>query len=520
MQFLVSAAQMKSYDSNTIEKIGIPALVLMERAAVAVVEEIRRRFPGTVLWENGKERKLTVLIVAGCGNNGGDGLAIGRILGEYGYEVSFVLIGDREKCSRETKTQIQILERMGISIESALPVQTEETGRKTKGWDIVIDGLFGIGLSRAVTGIFAQAVEYINRSGAYIVSADMPSGIHTDTGAVMGTAVRADLTVTFGYKKVGQIFYPGTEYTGELVCKRIGISYREGLESPVAFTYDRADLAKLPMRRNDGNKGSFGKVYIIAGSREMYGASRFAVLGAYRTGAGLVRILTERSNRELLFSAVPEAIVDTYETEFPEKALAAGLAWADCVVIGPGIGKGPLACRMMKYVWERCGVPLIVDADGLNLLAEWPETVAVEKGRLVYFTPHMGEFSRLTKKSIKCCKEERISTVKEYALAVGAVVVSKDARTVIGSPEGELYINTSGDNGMATGGSGDVLAGILAGLVAQGMRGMEAACMAVYLHGLTGNAVSEKKSVYSAMAGDLLEMLPEIFLSKEEGNGE
>lgn len=513
MQFLVNAAQMKSYDRNTIENIGISSLVLMERAAVATVEEIRGRFPKISRRENGKERKISVLVVAGCGNNGGDSLAIGRILMEYGYEVSFVLIGNQEKCSRETAAQIQILGHMGVSIKSDLPAQIEErVDRKRKNWDIVIDGLFGIGLSREITGIFAQAVEYMNQSGAYIVSVDISSGIHTDTGVVMGTAVRADLTVTYGYEKLGQIFYPGAEYTGELVCKKIGISYREGLEKPAAFIYDRGDLTRLPVRKTDGNKGSFGKVFVIAGSEEMYGACQFAALGAYRTGAGLVRILTARSNRELLFSAVPEAIVDTYETEFPGEAIEAGLAWADCVVIGPGMGKEPLACQMMKYVWEQCRAPLIVDADGLNILAAWPESVSVKAGREIYFTPHMGEFSRLTKKSIKCCKEERIPTVKEYALTVGAIVVSKDARTVIGDSEGEIYINTSGDNGMATGGSGDVLAGILAGLVAQGMKGMEAACMAVYVHGLAGNAASGKKSAYSVMAGDLLEMLPEIFM--------
>ena len=203
MQFLVNAAQMKSYDRNTIENIGISSLVLMERAAVATVEEIRGRFPKISRRENGKERKISVLVVAGCGNNGGDSLAIGRILMEYGYEVSFVLIGNQEKCSRETAAQIQILGHMGVSIKSDLPAQIEErVDRKRKNWDIVIDGLFGIGLSREITGIFAQAVEYMNQSGAYIVSVDISSGIHT--GRSSDLEVRADFLSGSGiYRRTG-----------------------------------------------------------------------------------------------------------------------------------------------------------------------------------------------------------------------------------------------------------------------------------------------------------------------------
>jgi len=511
MRAIVSAAQMKSYDTHTIKEVGIPSLVLMERAAAATAEEIMRRVPTGGKDKAGKRRTVSVLVIAGCGNNGGDGFAIGRILAEHGYAVDYSLIGKREKCSTETASQIKILEHMDVTIEEGLPGIAMEGRNRGFGWDIVIDALFGIGLSREVAGIYRDAVEFMNGSGAYIVSADIPSGIHSDTGAVMGAAVKADLTVTYGYEKTGLLLYPGADYAGELICRKIGISWQEGLEKPLAYTYDREDLARLPIRKNDGNKGSFGKVFVIAGSREMFGACRFAVLGAYRCGAGLVRVLTSGENRELLLSAVPEAILDTYEEEFPEEALSLGLAWADCVVIGPGLGKSALAGRITEYVWMHCRVPLIVDADGLNLLAEREMPAPEIRDREVWFTPHMGEFSRLTKKSIKCCKEERINTVREFAGSRGVYVVSKDARTVIGSPQGDIYINTSGDNGMATGGSGDVLAGILAGLVAQGMHGMEAACMAAYIHGLAGNAVSGKKSVYSVMAGDLPEALPEIF---------
>lgn len=504
MEYLVSGAQMKEYDAYAIEETGIPSLVLMERAAAATAEEIIRLSPRAA----GREaaEKPPVLVISGCGNNGGDGFAIGRILQEYGYPVSYVLIGNREKCSKETDTQIRILERLGNVIKDTLPEKRDD--------GIIVDALFGIGLSREVTGIYKEAIDYINQAEAYVVSADIPSGIHADTGACLGTAVRADMTVTYGYKKLGLIFYPGAEYAGVLICRKIGIYYQKGLSKPEGFTYGLADLAGIPARCRDGNKGSFGKVLVIAGNHRMYGACQFAALGAYRIGAGLVRVLTAKENRELLLSAVPEAIVDTYGEEFPEHALQDALSWAGCVVIGPGTGTDASAQAVMEYIWKHCRLPLIVDADGLNILAEHPEwladAAAETAGREVYFTPHMGELSRLTKKSIKCCKEERISTIKEYAAAWGVTVVGKDARTVVADPSGKVYINTSGDNGMATGGSGDVLAGILAGLIAQGMQGMEAACMAAYLHGLAGNNASARKTAYAVMAGDLLEELPKV----------
>ncbi len=499
MEYLVSGAQMKEYDTYTIEKTGIPSLVLMERAADATAEEIRIRFP----------EPKSVLVIAGCGNNGGDGFATGRILQEYGYKVAYVLVGKREKCSAETEKQIQILENMGSIVKEVLP---------DEHYEIIVDALFGIGLSREVSGSALEAIEYMNHAGSYIVAVDIPSGIHADTGVVMGAAVQANLTVTYGYRKTGLVFYPGADYAGELICRKIGIFWQNGLTKPEAFTYDKENLAGIPARKNDGNKGSFGKVLVIAGNHRMYGACQLAVLGAYRSGAGLVRVVTAVENRELLMRKVPEALVDSYERATEKEQLAGQLKtamdWADCVIIGPGIGQEEQSVYIMKYVWENCRLPLIVDADGLNILsehAEWLRSGAAQNAPFVCLTPHMGELSRLAKKSIKCCKDEIIMTAKEYAEKHHVILAAKDARTVIATPDGQIYINTSGNNGMATGGSGDVLAGIMAGLIAQGMKGMEAACMAVYLHGLAGDAASERKTAYCVMAGDLLEELPVLF---------
>lgn len=507
MQYLVSSSEMKAFDQYTIESIGIPALVLMERAACATAEEICRRFPAAAAGADPACRR--VLVLAGCGNNGGDGLAIGRILREHGFAVEYVLAGPREKCSRETRAQLAILEHMGAVISETLPEGS---------YALVVDALFGVGLSRTVTGFYGELIRFVNASAAFVVSVDIPSGIHADTGAVMGEAVRADLTVTYGCIKQGLVLYPGASHTGELICRKIGIVWPR---KPSAYTFDPSDLAKLPPRRPDGNKGTFGKVLVIAGNKRMYGACQFAALGAYRMGAGLVRVLTAPENRNLLMQSVPEAIVDICGEEFSETLFAEALAQADCVVIGPGLGTDGRACRILEYVWEHARVPLVVDADGLNILAARPDLLEErrpEGERPVYFTPHMGEFSRLAKKSIKCCKEEILSSVVSYAREHGVILVCKDARTVAADQTGAVYINTSGDSGMATGGSGDVLAGILAGLLAQGMDGLEAAALAVYVHGLAGNRASAMQSTYAVMAGDILKALPTVLT--EGGNSQ
>lgn len=507
MEYLISGKRMKEYDADTIERLGIPSLVLMERAADAAAQEIRIRCE-----KKFGKRSARVLVVAGCGNNGGDGFAVGRILQEYGYETEYVLIGKREKCTAETKVQIQILENMGCHIRQALLAQQ---------YDIIVDALFGIGLSRELTGNFEEAVAYMNRAESYVVSLDIPSGIHADTGAVMGSAVCADLTVCFGYRKMGLVLYPGADYAGEICCRKVGISWRKGLLPPEAFTYHAEDLAGIPARKKDGNKGSFGKVLVIAGGRHIYGACEFSVLGAYRSGAGLVRVLTAEENRELLMRKVPEALVDTYSEKTKPDILAAQLDalfdWADCAVIGPGIGQEEKAVFIMQYVWKNCPLPLIVDADGLNILACHEEWLGEKRSSpFICLTPHMGEFSRLTKKSIKCCKREIFTIAKAYAQKYQVVLAAKDARTVVAMPDGKVYINTTGDNGMATGGSGDVLTGIMAGLIAQKMEKEEAVCMALCLHGLAGNAATKRQTAYCVMAGDLLLELPGLFAKGEE----
>lgn len=504
--YIVSAGEMKEYDRNTIQHFGVPSMVLMERAALAVVEEIEKRFvPG-----------MRVLIAAGCGNNGGDGIAVGRILRQHGYEVDFCLIGNREKCSEETKAQCRIIEKYGC------PLQDKIGNRE---YDIIVDALFGIGLSRNLEGQFAKAVQEINGSNAFVCSVDIPSGIHTDSGEIMGEAVRAHLTVTFAFKKLGHILYPGCGYCGETICRDIGITRESFLgRVPKNHTFYGSPLDGMPDRNGGGNKGTFGKVLVIAGSIGMSGACELCAGSVYRMGAGMVKILTPEENRIIVQANLPEALLSTYKVEvaggqgaFGElhQRLEKDMEWADCILIGPGIGKGREAYAMLEQVLAESKKPLVIDADGLNLLAENDNLKQLLKEcpkerREIVLTPHLAEFARLFGGTVEDIKRNLLDRPKEMADKYGCTVVCKDARTVVATPfGGEIYLNTSGNDGMATAGMGDVLTGVIGGLMAQGMDGCKAACLGVYIHGRAGDEAVKRKGRYGLMARDVVNGLSE-----------
>lgn len=508
--YVVSAEEMKTYDRNTIDYYGVPSLVLMERAALAVADEIEKRF----------EKGQRVLVVAGCGNNGGDGIAVGRILLQRGYYVDVCLLGSREKSSEETKTQIKIIEKYGCPVQSKI---------ENIEYDIMIDALFGIGLGRKVEGNWAQTIEKMNRSRAFVCAVDIASGIDADTGAVMGTAVKADMTVTFAFKKLGHLRYPGCEYGGELICTDIGITQDSFFgRYPEVYTYEKGETEGMPGRAADGNKGTFGKVLVIAGSLNMSGACELCARSAYRMGAGMVKIITAEENRVIIQKNIPEALLRTYgkndEEELFYQGVREDMNWADCIVIGPGLGKSRQSYQLLKTVMIHGDTDLLVDADGLNLIAEneelkhWLEQAGKSScRRQMIMTPHMAEFARLYGCTMEEAKENILSAPGKLAKKYGCVVVCKDARTVVadGSREG-IYLNTTGNDGMATAGTGDVLAGVIGGLLAQGMRAGEAAALGVYIHGKAGDMVAEEKGRYSLMAGDLIEVLEKITGNRTE----
>ncbi len=487
--YLVTASEMREYDNNTIEKIGIPACVLMERAALAAVHKIETYCGGS---RTGK----SVLIMAGVGNNGGDGLAVGRILTERGYEVELWCVGNLEKASGQWEQQKKILDHY--------PVEWTEKPKK-RSYDVLVDALFGVGLSRKVEGHYAEAVNLFGALDGWKLALDVPSGIDSDTGQICGCAVQADQTVTFGFCKRGLVLYPGCEYAGEVETADIGIPEQSFFgRKPEMYAYTGAVPELLPKRKKDGNKGTFGKVLLVAGSENMAGAAVLAAKAAYRMGAGMVRVITHSRNRIILQEAVPEALYGTLAH------LKEGLEWADVIAIGPGLGTGTAAVCSLEQVLMESGKPLLIDADGLNLLAQQPslrEMLAAQgkKGRNVILTPHVGELSRLTGGSIADCRQNLAFFGMGLAAELHGVVAAKDARTMVCQEGHPVCVNVSGNHGMATAGSGDVLSGIIAALLAQGLHAFHAASLGVYLHGMAADAVTEKTGAYSCMAGDIAE---------------
>ena len=523
-EYLVTAAQMKQYDKNTIDIHRIPSLLLMERAALVTVEAIQN-----VL---GKEPKR-VVVVAGGGNNGGDGLAVGRLLLLAGYPVDFILLSAPERCTEETKRQLAILQ----SYKARIFGRMEEI---TYDMDIVIDAVFGVGLSRPLEGLYARAVSWINTQDAYVCSIDIPSGIQADTGEIAGCAVEADLTVTYGFYKLGQMLYPGAGYCGRLVCGQMGIDENSFLgQKPLWYTYHGIQKGLLPKRAPDGNKGTFGKALVIAGSKQTCGAAMLAAKSTFSAGAGMVKVVTAAENRDAVLQYVPEAMLLTYDTENIEEKwdnshgsdfrtlFQESLSWADCILIGPGIGLETMARCLLKSCIEDSHLPLVIDADGLHLLAGDKELQAsmTEKNRQrkMILTPHLGEFARLYGCETAECKRHLTEYPRLLAQKLGCTVICKDARTVVASADSETcYLNTTGKAGMAAAGSGDVLAGLVTGLLAQGITSEEAAISGVYLHGLAGDMTAEELTQEAMTAGDIISQIPSAIrtcLREEQGPG-
>lgn len=501
MEYILTAAEMKKCDENTSKIYGIDSLVLMERAALETAKIIVDRF-GTDIY---------VGVVAGSGNNGGDGIAVARILKEYGIRAEIHMIGDEDKYTEQTRRQLETARLLQIPIHYCMDNVL---------YDVIVDALFGIGVTRPVEGKYKEAVEAINAARAKVVSIDMPSGINTDDGTVMGCAVKADITVTYAYRKLGQMFYPGSTFTGELICVPIGIpaeAMKEKKSGVVTFT--EGDF-RLPERNPGGNKGNFGKVFLIAGSRSMGGACQLSALSAFRIGAGMVRIFTAEENRDSLLKKVPEAIIDSYHddgmpTLFQEEkaALMKGLQWADVVAIGPGLSMTAKAKLILSIVLQDNTKTLIIDADALNILSEDAALLQkFEQGRDdisydVIMTPHLGEFARLIKHPIPEIKKDLLGYCKSFTKKYKVALVCKDARTIVTKHFKLSYLNSSGNDGMATAGSGDVLTGIIAGLAAQGLESYEAAVMGTYTHGLAGDIAKEKSSAYYIMSQDIIHSL-------------
>ncbi|MGN0157874.1 MAG: NAD(P)H-hydrate dehydratase [Brotaphodocola sp.] len=490
---------MKQIDQDTITRIGIPSLVLMERAALSVADAVAE-------WSD----VSSVLIVCGTGNNGADGIAVGRILKNRGYDVTVVLAGNPERATEEQKLQQQIAGHLDVVMIGAENFVHMHQGH----YDVIVDALFGIGLGRPIEGAYRELIEVLAaEKDTRVVAVDIPSGIHADTGEVMGIALKADVTVTFGYLKSGLMLYPGKYYAGRVMTADIGFSdislKKVGYDARVL---GQSDLSQIPKRQADGNKGTFGKILIIAGSKGMCGASFLSALASYRTGAGLVKIFTVSENREILQTQIPEVIVDTYKPEHVlpggvfQKYLEQECDWADIIVIGPGLGKDSYVESLVEMVMAYAYVPVVLDADGLNAIADHPHLARYFTENII-ITPHMGEMSRLTGMAISELKADPLRAARDYSSRTGVVCVLKDAATVITDKDGNACINASGCSALAKAGSGDVLTGVIAGLLARGMECIDAAAFGVYLHGTAGEKAAKELGENSLLARDIADHL-------------
>lgn len=504
MNYLVNSKEMKQYDKNTWEYFGVPSMVLMERAAIAVVHEITKLHS----FNDG-----SILIVCGVGNNGGDGLAVARLLKLSGYTVEVLFPMDEEKMTKETRLQKDIAEKYHVSIVKSLPSQK---------FAVIVDALFGIGLSRAITGELRELIDELNEKSALKLAIDIPSGISSDTGEVLGTGFVADITITFGFLKCGMILYKGFEHCGKIVVADIGIGEDSFLSKKpkAAYLVQEDVIHMLPKRHSHSNKGSYGKVLVVAGSKNMAGAAYFSGKGAYLTGCGLVKLYTPEENRNILQTKLPEALLATYPSKNPDlQELKLAMEWSDVIVAGPGLSTSIEAKKILAELLNQTSVPLVLDADALNIIAE-DKTMLSYSDTEIVVTPHVGEMARLTSNSINSIHSNIMQTAADFSCKYQIICVLKDAKSVISIPNGMTYINPTGNHGMATGGSGDILSGMIAGLMAQGCLGKDAAPLACYLHGRAGDIAAKEKSSYCMTAEDILNGISSAFLENKNSNKE
>lgn len=504
MKQVVTSGEIKEIEQYAINEIGIPSLVLMERAALSISGHIKRHFT----------KKDKGCVVCGSGNNGADGVAIARQLLEADFKVTIVILGKAEKFSEEMKTQLSVLKNLGVSYLDKIP---------ENDFAYYVDAIFGVGLAREITDeSILNAIDTINSSDAYIYSVDIPSGIHTDNGKLMGKAVKADETITFTCEKVGLCLKPGKEYAGKVSRKDIGILSSCIKNSRIShFAYEESDGAKLLIRDEDGNKGTFGKVAIIAGNEDISGACALCAKAVLKSGAGMIKVLSSEKTLDVIRKTLPEAMVQSLDNiEAMENNIQSAVSWADCVVIGPGIGTDENACLKMLYVLKDFPKEksLVIDADGINILAKYEKLkeLTYKVNKLVY-TPHMLELSRLTGCKTDELKDDLDKVMKEVITGDKAVYVCKDSVTRVYKNDKPIFINGFGNSGMATAGSGDVLAGIIGAMVARaGMDLYEGVVLGVHLHSLAGDLAADDCGKNSLVASDIIEALPKILKKMEE----
>lgn len=510
---VLDAGQMREADRRTIQEIGIPAMVLMENAGRQVVASLEAQFNGLA--------GMRIAVLCGRGNNGGDGFVVARTLLSRSMDVGVYLVGRGADVKGDARANLDILRNLGVDVvEIPDAAAWELHGTDVLGSDVVVDALFGIGLKAPLAGLVETVIEDLNASSRPVVAIDLPSGLSADTWDVPGPAVHATMTVTLGAPKLPLVLPPAETLAGNLVIADIGIppAVIQEVEGPWVEILTKESLRLLiEPRAQDSHKGDYGRVVIVAGSRGKTGAAYLAAMAALRSGAGLVTVAAPAScvpviaalGAEFMTEPLEETADGAVAFEALDHVLDMG---ADLIALGPGLGRLPSTTAFVQGLVERTGVPLVIDADGLNAFAGDADRLIGRDGVNLIITPHPGEMARLTGVAVDDVQKHRLDLARDFAASHRLHVVLKGHRTIVATPEGKAFINLTGNPGMATAGCGDVLTGMIAAWSAQ-LLDVEAACkLAVHLHGLAGDLAEADEGETAMVAGDLIDRLGDAVL--------
>ncbi len=514
---VLTSRQMKEIDRRTIEEIGIPGPVLMENAGLQIFRVMQALFPGL--------RNERIVIIAGKGNNGGDGLVVARHLKNHGAAPLVVLLTSRDKVGGDAALNLRIAEKIGVQIKEADALPDWKKQRRTlREATVIVDAIFGTGLDKPAAGIYAAAIKDINSAKGFKLAVDIPSGLSSDCPDIIGPAVRADLTVALATPKIAHVLPPAEESVGDLFVADISIPTHlwNAPELKLDLLEKRDLLPAFTMRRKNSHKGTYGHLLIVAGSLGKTGAAVMAARAGLVSGAGLVTAaipasclpIVARSAVELMTEPLAETPAKTVSREATARVLSL-LRGKDALLLGPGLSTDESTC---EFVWElipKVKTPVVIDADGLNILALRPELLK-RLPRPAVLTPHPGEFARLTGISISDVIAGKLELAPAFARENRVYLILKGYRTLIADPKGHVYINPTGNPGMATGGTGDVLSGIAASFLMQLKDPLGAAAAAVYVHGLSGDLAAEKLGERAMVAGDLIRFLRRAIKSMED----
>ncbi|MDR0324325.1 MAG: NAD(P)H-hydrate dehydratase [Treponema sp.] len=514
---LVSAGQMREIERVAIEEMGVPSLFLMENAALCTVKHCLKFLDG--------KKNLKVMIVSGSGNNGGDGMAIARLLHVKGIRTVIFFAGNINNFKGDPAFFLDIIRKLGIPVEFELPEP-----EIIKSFDLVVDAMLGTGLDRNTEGKYKTMIEMINNNAKHIISVDIPSGVHSDSGQIMGSAVKAAMTVTFGLPKTGLYLYPGASYAGKVHIEDISLPVNliDRIKTKGEILTDNEAAKLLPKRGYRANKGSFGRILIFAGCENMPGAAALCSSASYIAGGGLVRACVLKDVAQVIHHWQREVITNVLPGKngmYCKKSLkpaAQEINEADVIVLGPGIGRSPDVSEFVHEILSITQKPVVIDADALFAVSENVNILKTLKAPCV-ITPHPGEMSRLTGLTKGEILDDTVRTAVDFAKEYNVITLLKDARTITANPNGDFFINTTGNNALSKAGTGDVLAGLIAGFISQNLSEklpgkqadrevFTASVLGAYIHGKAGEAASAELSNYCVTASDLFKYIPQIII--------